>query len=40
MQKLGMTLQAYLDDVRKEGVPDRFKELLRNLDARKDEESS
>ena len=40
MQKLGMTLQAYLDDVRKEGVPDRFKELLRKLDARKDEESS
>ena len=37
MQKLGMTLQAYLDDVRKEGVPDRFKELLRKLDARKDD---
>jgi hypothetical protein len=40
MQKLGMTLQAYLDDVRKEGVPDRFKELLQQLDARKNKESS
>ena len=27
--KLGKTLQAYFDDVVKEGVPDRFKDLLR-----------
>jgi Anti-sigma factor NepR len=32
MQKLGKTLEAYFDDVRKEGVPDRFKELLRQFD--------
>jgi len=28
MQKLGMMLQAYFDDVRKKGVPDGFKDLL------------
>src|SRR5882757_6984324 len=28
MQQLGMTLQAYFDDVRKEGVPDRLKVFL------------
>jgi len=39
MQKLGMTLQAYFDDVRKEGVPDRFKDLLRQIDARNNGES-
>ena len=39
MQKLGMTLQAYFDDVRKEGVPDRFKDLLGQIDARKNGES-
>jgi hypothetical protein len=32
MQKLGKTLEAYFDDVRKEGVPDRFKELLRQFE--------
>lgn len=38
--KLGKTLQAYFDDVVKEGVPDRFKELLRQYDERKDKGSS
>jgi anti-sigma factor NepR-like protein len=32
MQKLGKTLEAYFDDVRKEGVPDRFKDLLRQFE--------
>jgi hypothetical protein len=39
MQKLGTKLQAYFDDIRKEGVPDRFKDLLRQIDARKNGES-
>ena len=39
MQKLGMNLQAYFDDVRKEGIPDRFMDLLRQIDARKNGES-
>jgi hypothetical protein len=38
--KLGKTLQAYFDDVVKEGVPDRFKDLLQQLDERKDKGSS
>jgi len=32
--KLGRTLQAYFDDVVEEGVPDRFKDLLRQFDER------
>jgi hypothetical protein len=32
--KLGRTLQAYFDDVVKEGVPDRFKDLLKEFDDR------
>jgi hypothetical protein len=36
MNRLGKTLEAYYDDVRKEGVPDRFKELLEQLEARQD----
>jgi hypothetical protein len=32
--KLGRTLQAYFDDVLKEGVPDRFKNLLQQFDER------
>ncbi len=32
MQKLGKTLEAYFDDVRKEGVPERFRELLRQFE--------
>jgi len=39
MQKLGMMLQAYFDDVRKEGVPDRFKGLLGQIDVRGNGES-
>jgi anti-sigma factor NepR-like protein len=38
--KLGKTLQAYFDDVVKEGVPDRFKELLQQYDESKDKGSS
>jgi hypothetical protein len=33
--KLGKTLEAYYDEVRKEGVPDRFKMLLDQFDERK-----
>jgi hypothetical protein len=32
--KLGRTLQAYFDDVVKEGVPDRFADLLKQVDER------
>ncbi len=38
--KLGKTLQAYFDDVVKEGVPDRFKQLLQEYEERKDKGSS
>lgn len=38
--KLGKTLQAYFDDVVKEGVPDRFKALLQQYDESKDKGSS
>ena len=38
--KLGKPLQAKFDDVVKEGVPDRFKELLQQFDERKDKGSS
>jgi hypothetical protein len=37
--KLGKTLQAYFDDVVKEGVPERFKRLLDQFDQQKDKES-
>jgi len=40
MNRLGKTLEAYYDDVRKEGVPDRFKLLLEQLEERKDKGSS
>lgn len=36
--KLGKTLEAYYDDVRKQGVPDRFKQLLQQMDDRRPEE--
>jgi hypothetical protein len=36
--KLGKTLEAYYDDVRKQGVPDRFKQLLQQMDDRRAEE--
>jgi hypothetical protein len=39
MNRLGKTLEAYYDDVRKEGVPDRFKLLLQQLEDRQDKGS-
>jgi hypothetical protein len=36
MSKLGEVLEAYFDDVRKEGVPDRFARLLEKYDERND----
>jgi len=36
MAKLGKTLEAYYDDVRKEGVPDHIKQLLQQFDERQD----
>jgi hypothetical protein len=38
--KLGKILHAYFDDVVKEGVPDRFNDLLRQFDERKDKGGS
>ena len=38
--RLGKTLQAYFDDVVKEGVPDRFRNLLDQFDERKDRGSN
>jgi len=38
--KLGKTLVDYYDDVRKEGVPDRFKDLLQQIDERKKDKGS
>jgi hypothetical protein len=35
MKIIGKTLEAYYDDVRKEGTPDRFKELLQQFDERR-----
>ena len=32
LSKLGKTLEDYFDDVRKQGVPDRFKDLLAQFD--------
>jgi hypothetical protein len=40
LSRLGKTLEAYYDDVRKEGVPDRFRDLLEQYDANKDKGSS
>jgi hypothetical protein len=34
LNKLGKVLEAYFDDVRGQGVPDRFKELLQQYDDR------
>ena len=36
--KIGLQLRAMYDDVVKEGVPDRFSELLRKLDERGDKD--
>ncbi len=33
--KLGRVLETYFDDVRKEGVPDRFKQLLEEYEERR-----
>jgi hypothetical protein len=38
MSKLGKVLEAYFDDVRNQGVPDRFKDLLQQYDDRKDDD--
>ena len=35
MIKLGKVLETYFDHVRREGVPDRFKQLLDQYDARR-----
>jgi hypothetical protein len=35
MGKLGRVLETYFDDVRKEGVPDRFKQLLEEYEERR-----
>jgi len=40
MLKIGRVLVDSFDDVRKEGVPDRFKLLLQQFDERKDKGSS
>lgn len=37
--KIGQQLRAMYDDVVKEGVPDRFADLLRKLDERKDKDA-
>jgi hypothetical protein len=36
LNKLGKVLEAYFDDVRSQGVPDRFKELLQQYDRKDD----
>jgi Anti-sigma factor NepR len=36
LETLGKVLDVFYDDVRKEGVPDRFKDLLRQFEERKD----
>jgi hypothetical protein len=36
LETLGRVLDVFYDDVRKEGVPDRFKELLRQFEERND----
>jgi Anti-sigma factor NepR len=38
LNKLGKVLEAYFDDVRSQGVPDRFKELLQEYDDRKEDQ--
>ena len=37
LNKLGKVLEAYFDDVRGQGVPDRFKELLQEYDDRNED---
>ncbi len=38
--KLGKMLEVYYDDVRKQGTPEKFRELLRQYEDRKDKGSS
>src|SRR5215468_6912213 len=38
LSKLGKVLEAYFDDVRNQGVPDRFKLLLQQFDDRKEDD--
>ena len=38
--RIGDQLRAMHDDIVKEGVPDRFKELLRRLDAKLDKDGA
>jgi hypothetical protein len=40
MGRLGKVLETYFDDVRKEGVPDRFKELLDQYEQRRSPQAS
>ena len=38
LSKLGKVLEAYFDDVRNQGVPDRFKDLLQQYDDRREDD--
>ena len=40
MDKLGKVLEGFYADVRKQGVPDKFKDLLRQYEERKDKGST
>jgi hypothetical protein len=40
LNKLGKVLEAYFDDVRAQGVPDRFRQLLAQYDDREDKPRS
>ena len=40
MYKLGKVLEGFYADVRNEGVPDKFKDLLRQYEERKDKGST
>ena len=40
LDKLGKVLEGFYADVRKEGVPDKFKDLLRQYEERKDKGST
>jgi hypothetical protein len=40
LNELGKALEAYFDDLRSQGVPDRFKALLQRYDDRKEEDKA
>jgi hypothetical protein len=40
MEKLGKVLEGFYADVRNQGVPDKFKDLLRQYEERKDKGST